>query len=119
MSTSTILHRLANWAEKEPTAVAQKYKKNGKWQSITAREFCDRVYWLALYLESQGMTSQDVGTIFSYNCPEWVHLDLAAILLGGMSAGIYPNSSQKDILYILNHTQSRFLSVQNKEYYQR
>lgn len=116
---STILHRLMDWAESKPQAIAQRYKKNGNWQPISAEDFRDRVYWLALYLESRGMTSREVGTIFSYNCPEWVHVDLAVLLLGGKAAGIYPNSTAKDILYILNHTETKLLAVQNKEYFKR
>ena len=116
----TIIHRLAAWAESDPFAVAQRYKNGeGQWKEITAQEYCNRVYWLALYLESQGFTSNDTGTIFSYNTPAWVHLDLAALLLKGKSAGIYPNSTPKDVQYILNHTESRFLSVQNEGYYQK
>ena len=115
----TILHRLAAWADSDPNAIAQTYKKGGQWKGITAREYCDRVYWLALFLESKGMTSKDIGSIFSFNNPEWVHVDLATLLLGAKGAGIYPNSAPKDLNYILNHTESKFLSIQNKEYYQR
>ncbi len=116
---STILHRLAAWAESDPTSPAQTYKVGDRWKSRNSREFCDRVYWLALFLESRGMGSKDIGSIFSYNCPEWVQMDLAPLLLGAMSTGIYPNSTPKDILYILNHTESRFFAVQNKEYFKR
>lgn len=116
---STILHRLADWAESEPRAIAQRFRKDDQWVPITVREYCDRVYWLALFLESRGMTRDDVGTILSYNCPEWVHLDLATLLVGAKSAGIYPNSTQKDIHYILNHTESRFFAVQNKTYFDK
>lgn len=116
---STILHRLAAWADSDPSSVAQSFREGNEWNPITAREYCDRVFWLALFLESKGMTPQDIGTIFSYNCPQWVHMDLAGILLGAKSAGIYPNSTHKEILYILNHTESRFLAVQDKEYFQK
>lgn len=116
----TIIHRLAAWADSDPHAVAQRYKdSSGHWKEITAQEYCNRVYWLALYLESQGFTASDVGTIFSYNTPAWVHTDLAALLLRGKSAGIYPNSTSKDVQYILHHTESRFLAVQNQSYYQK
>ncbi len=116
---STILHRLADWAESEPKSVAQKFRRGEDWVPITTREFCDRVYWLALFLESKGMTRDDVGTILAYNSPEWVHMDLAALLLGAKSAGVYPNSTQKDIHYVLAHTESRFFSVQNKAYFDK
>jgi long-chain acyl-CoA synthetase len=116
---TTILHRLADWAHSEPKTVAQRFLRNGEWVSITTREFCDRVYWLALFFESRGMKSSDVGTILAYNSPEWVHADLATLLLGAKSAGIYPNSTQKDIHYILEHTESRFFSVQNQAYFEK
>ncbi len=116
---STILHRLAAWAETDPKSAAQRYKAGKEWVPISAKEFLDRVYWLALFLESRGVTSQDVGTIFSFNSPEWVHLDLGTVLLGAKSAGIYPNSVYKDISYILKHTEAKFFCVQNKEYYKR
>jgi long-chain acyl-CoA synthetase len=119
MSNSTILHRLASWAESDPKSTAQTYLKSGKWLPISAQEYCDRVYWLALYFEASGMNKQDVATIYSYNCPEWVHVDLAAVLLGARSSGIYPNSVPKDVNYILNHTETRYLAVQNADYYHK
>ncbi len=116
---ATVLHRLAKWAEATPDLPGQRYKQNGEWKSITAREYCDRVYHLALFLESKGITTQDIGAIFAYNSPEWVHMDLAMLLMGGKSAGLYPNSTPKDALYILNHTEARVLSVQSKEYFHK
>jgi long-chain acyl-CoA synthetase len=77
------------------------------------------VYWIALVLEAKGITSSDVGAIFAYNCPEWVHVDLGTLLLGAKSAGIYPNSTPKDIAYILNHTDSKFLSIRNQDDYKK
>ena len=116
---TTILHSLADWADKDPTGIAQKYLEDGQWKPITVREYADRVYALALYLESKGMTTQDISVIVSYNCPEWVHLDLAPMLMGAKSAGAYPNSTAKDIHYVLNHTETKFLFVQNKEYFKK
>jgi long-chain acyl-CoA synthetase len=113
----TVLHRLARWAAEDPRATAQRFKKDGEWRSITAGEFRDRVYHLALFFEAHGMTSNDVSAIFSPNCPQWVHANLAALLLGTKSAGLYPNSMAKDIAYVLNHTEARFLAVRDKEFF--
>ena len=115
----TILHRLARWADSDPHSVAQRYKRNGVWESITAAEYCDRMYYLALFFESRGMTQQDIGTVLAPNSYHWVHCDLAYLLLGAKSAGLYPNSTSKDIAYILNHTESRFLAVKDKEFFQK
>lgn len=115
----TILHRLSAWAESNPTSVAQAYRKGDGWATISAQEFCERVYWLALFLESKGLSAEEIVSIYSYNCPQWVQIELAAILLGAKSAGIYPNSTPKDVLFILNHTHSRVLAIQNEEYFKR
>lgn len=116
---TTLIDLLANWADEAPQAVAQTYKVNGIRQNITAKEYAERVYWLALYLQSMGIGKDDVGVILAYNSPQWVHSELATILAGGKSAGVYPNSNQKDIQYILDHTQARLISVQNREYFDK
>ncbi len=117
--SSTVLHRLSDWSKATPDAPAQRYKVKGEWKTLSVKEYMDRVFYLALYLESCGITSNDVGAIFSYNCKEWVHLQLALMLIRSKFAGIYPNSTAKDVQYILNHTGSVVLGIQNKEYYDR
>ncbi len=114
---STILHELAHWATQFPDAPAQRFKEGGDWKTITAKEYSDRVFYVASFLESKGIRKDDTSVIFSYNCPEWTHVDLGVVLLGGKSSGLYPNSSLKDISYILGHTRAKVLSVQNREYY--
>ncbi len=115
----TVLHRLAKWADERPSDPAQRYKVGAAWKTITAQELRDRVYWLTLFLESQGVKPTDIGALLSYNRPEWVQMELATLLLGAKSAGLYPNSNPKDIQYILNQTESSFISVQNKDYFQK
>ncbi len=116
---ATVLHRLKVWADEHPQDVAQRFKLQGEWQGITAQEYCQRVFWLAIFLESKGFTASDVGAILSYNCPEWVHMDLAPLLLGGKSAGLYPNASFNDITYVLNDTKCKVLCLQNKTYFDK
>ncbi len=115
----SVLHRLVDWAQTAPDSPAQRFKVNGEWRTISAREYRDRVYHLALFLESRGFQPGEASAILSYNSPEWVHVDLAAMLAGMLSAGLYPNSSPKDIQYILNHTGATLLSVQNKDYFKK
>jgi len=113
---TTFLHQLKNWEKEQPDWIAQSFKSQGVWKPITVKAFCERVHWIALFLESQGMTSKDILTLFSYNSPAWVHTDLGALLLGAKTAGIYPNASPKDVSFVLGHTESRFLVIQNQNY---
>lgn len=117
--SSTVLHRLSDWARATPHAPAQRYKVGAQWKTLTAREYLDRVFHLALYLESCGVKPGEIVSILAYNSKEWVHTELATMLIRGWSAGLYPNSTTKDIHYVLNHTQACVLAVQNKEYFSK
>ncbi len=116
---STILHRLEGWSREAPTDIAQRVKSDGLWKEISAQDYCNRVFYLALYLESKGFKRGDTSVIFSYNSPEWVHTDLAVLLVSGISCGLYPNSNFKDIEYILTNTNAKVLAVQNASYYKK
>jgi len=115
----TVLHRLARWAEDRPNAVAQRFKKDEVWQEITAREYCDRVYYLALFLEARGITPKDICCILSPNCPQWVHIDLAAQLMGAKSTGLYPNATTREIVYVLTHSEAKVFSVRDAEFFKK
>lgn len=117
--SSTVLHRLSDWAKATPHAPAQKTRIGGQWKSISAKEYLDRVFYLGVYLESCRLKPGEVAAILSYNCQEWVHMELATMLIRANSAGLYPNSTPKDIHYVLNHTGAVVLAVQNKDYYQK
>src|SRR5260370_16395096 len=47
--------------------------------------------------------------------PEWLYADMGTMGAGGVSNGIYPTDSAKQVDYILNDSQSRFLFVENDE----
>ncbi|MBI2606058.1 MAG: long-chain fatty acid--CoA ligase [Deltaproteobacteria bacterium] len=119
----TVLHRLNRWAVEAPESTAQRFKEwskqNSPWKTYSAREFMDRVFHLAVYLESRGIRPGDSGAIYSYNCPQWVQLELALMLIRAKSAGIYPNSTQKDVLYVLNHTEAKVVGVQDHKYFSK
>lgn len=117
--SATVLHRLSDWSKATPHVPAQRYKVNGQWKTLTAREYMERVFHLALYLESCGIKPGEIGAILSYNCMEWVHMELALMLIRATSAGLYPNSTSKDIHYVLGHTAATMLTVQNKDYFKK
>ena len=117
--SSTVLHRLSDWAKATPHAIAQRTKISGQWKGTTAKEYLDRVFYLGVYLESCGLKPGEISAILSYNCAEWVHMELAAMLIRAESAGLYPNSTTKDIHYVLSHTEASVLAVQNKDYFDK
>lgn len=112
---TSLLHGLYQWSSEAPDAIAQKYKFAGEWKPITVRTLVNKVEILADFLRGQGFGPGDVGLIYAYNSPAWIQMDLAFMLAGGSSAGIYVNASNRQIHYILNHAAAKFLVVERAE----
>ncbi|MBS1960899.1 MAG: long-chain fatty acid--CoA ligase [Bdellovibrionales bacterium] len=117
--SSTVLHRLSDWAKATPHAPAQRTRVGNGWKTISAKEYLERVFYLGVYLESCGLKPDEITSVLAYNSMEWVHMQLATMLVRGRCAGLYPNSTTKDIHYILNHTEACVLGVQNKAYFEK
>ncbi len=115
----SVLHRLEARATRDPDGIAQRYKEAGVWKPVSNAELRDRITYFARFLKKMGFSKENVVGIFAYNHPLWVVADLAPGLLGAKSAGIYPNSSPKEIEYILNFTRARVLIVQSEDYYKK
>ncbi|NUM36258.1 MAG: long-chain fatty acid--CoA ligase [Candidatus Brocadiae bacterium] len=118
-AVTTILHHLYSWAQEKPGDIAQSFVKNGKREYITAKEYWENVFYMALYWENICLKPEDICVIFSYNCPRWVYAELSLGMLGVGSAGLYPNLSGKDIHYIIEDTRAKILIVQNHNYYEK
>ncbi len=93
------------------------YNHNGTdWQPVTWRAHYEDIRVAARALLSTGFQSGQVVCVIGDNTPEWVTMDLAAMMAGGMSAGIYQTCSPEEIAYILNHSEAPILIAQNEKY---
>jgi long-chain acyl-CoA synthetase len=109
----SLLLRLFEWAATNPTAPAQAFKVDGQWQTISVQDMADRVLHLANFFSLNGIGPGKIGLIYSNNKPTWVQVDFALMLAGAASAGIYPNSSARQINYILQHSEAEVLIIDN------
>lgn len=114
MATDTILHRLENNAKKRPNAPAYYVRKDGAWVPTSWREYNDQVRQAAKSLIALGVEKGDIVTILGFNRPEWVIMDLAAMMIGGAAAGIYTTNSPEECKYIVEHSESPVLLVENQ-----
>ena len=62
-----------------------------------------------------GFRPGDVGSVLANTVPEWNYADFGILCAGGVSSGIYPTDSAKQVEYILTDSASRFLFVENEE----
>ena len=62
-----------------------------------------------------GLRRGEVASILAETKPEWLYADMGIMGAGGVSNGIYPTDSSRQVEYILNDSGSRFLFVENEE----
>lgn len=70
---------------------------------------------LMAFLHKNGFKKGDRAAILSWNCPEWVWIDLAVQSLGGVTVPIYPNTSSEGACDILNDSGAKFLFADDDE----
>jgi long-chain acyl-CoA synthetase len=119
MSTDTVLHRLHSNGRLRPNAPAYYVKTGEAWVSTPWHEYLSQVRQATRALIALGVGSGDVVTILGFNRPEWVIVDLAGMLAGGVSAGIYSTNSPKECQYIIEHAESSVILVENEEQWQK
>jgi len=116
MSERTIIEVFRATAGKRGEAPALGFKRDGRWQTISWREYHERVMSTAQAFISLGLEPGEGVAILGYNRPEWVIADLAAIAAGGRPAGIYTTSSPEQCRYVIDHGEASIVVVENSEY---
>ncbi|MCL1864767.1 MAG: AMP-binding protein [Spirochaetes bacterium] len=82
--------------------------------SLTWHELMVRVESIGSGLMSLGLNKGDRAAIMSPNTPYWTHADMALACTGGVSVAIFPTLINKEIEYIMNNSESRFIFVGNE-----
>lgn len=111
----TIVHRLLEQAKKRADAPAYLVKRQGVWHATSWSDYADEVERAARALISLGFAPGDRTCILGFNRPEWVVFDLATMAAGGAPAGIYTTCSPDEVAYILNHSESPVMLLENEE----
>ncbi|NLH48703.1 MAG: long-chain fatty acid--CoA ligase [Myxococcales bacterium] len=94
-------------------AVALRYKRDGRWLGITWNEWAAEVKRLAWAFVKMGLPPRGVVTIAAKNRHEWVTVDLAVQMAGGILVPIYPTLLAAEAQYITNNCQARIAVVED------
>lgn len=87
-------------------------KYNGKWESISSKEYVDKSNQLSRGLLKLGVKPNDkIAIISTTNRTEWNVCDIGLMQLGVQTVPIYPTISKEDYEYVLNHSESVYCFV--------
>ncbi len=95
--------------------VALREKELGIWQPVTWAAYRDHVRRAALGLMALGLQRGDKVAIVGDNRPEWVYAELAAQAAGAASVGLYQDAVAREVRYIVDHADARFVVVEDQE----
>ncbi|MBK5214279.1 MAG: long-chain fatty acid--CoA ligase [Flavobacteriaceae bacterium] len=106
--------------EKYPQEKALNTKYNGKWVATSTQEYIDKANAISRALIQMGVKPNDkVALISTTNRTEWNICDIGIMQTGAQDVPIYPTISQEEYEYVLNHSESLYCFVSDKEVYDK
>lgn len=95
--------------------VALRRKEYGIWNRITWSEYGQMVREAAAGLLAMGLESGDRVAILGDNRPEWLICNLATMSIAGATCGVYSTNAPEQVAYVVGHSESAVLFVENEE----
>ncbi len=96
-----------------PDASAFLHPEDEIWKSLSWRETASRVRELACGLLSLGLSVGDRVAIVSATRLEWILADLAVACAGGVTATVYPVSTEEDTSFILSDSRAAIVFAED------
>ena len=114
-ATRTIAALWRNACERPAAGPAYLAQRDGGWIEVSQDEAARRVDDIANGLLALGVEKGDAFGILASTSLEWCLLDFALGLIGAIGAPVYPNSSPRDCAYVLGHSESVGVLVEDDE----
>lgn len=106
--------------EKYPQENALVTKYDGKWVATSTQEYIDKANALSRALIQMGVQpNSKVALISTTNRSEWNICDIGIMQTGAQDVPIYPTISEEEYEYVLNHSESVYCFVSDKEVYDK
>ncbi|HPQ68414.1 MAG TPA: long-chain fatty acid--CoA ligase [bacterium] len=112
---TTTIRLFHNRGNRRPDSVCIKQKRDGRWLSFTWSEILEKIALLGTALRDLGMQPGQVVAIAAGTCVEWTICDFATVGCGGITVGLYMTSTAEQMRYTLEHSEARFIVIQNRE----
>ena len=102
---------VANRADK----TAYRHKLDGNWTDVTWRECGGVIRRVSKALIALDVKHGDRVSILCQTRLAWVQIDYGIVNVGGVTVGIYPSNLPRDCGYIIDHSDSEIILVENTE----
>lgn len=119
MAADTIPSRLLHQARVRPDQPAYFVRANGAWTPTNWRTYAGQVRQAGRALITLGVKPGGCISILGFNRPEWIIGDVAAMCIGAAPAGIYTTCSPPEVAYIIRHSASPVVIVENLEQWKK
>ncbi len=93
--------------------------RDGRWHPTTWGTYGKQVRLVARSLMALGLEPGQAVCILGFNRPEWAVVDHAAMVAGGAPAGIYTTCSPEEVAYIVAHSESGIVVVEDHAQYRK
>ena len=106
---------LAYNAEHWPDEIAMREKAFGIWEELTWSDYHELVRNIALGLKQLNLGRGDAAGLIGDNRPDWVAGEIAVHAIGGMIFGIYQDSLNEEVAYLINYAGARVILAEDEE----
>ena len=115
VTTTTVVTRVRDRAERTPDRVALREKNYGIWEEVTWARYWEQVELVGHALLALGIEPGDRVAVHSENRREWLCADLGTVAVRAMTVGLYPTNPPDEVAYLLPNSGSKVLIAEDQE----
>jgi long-chain acyl-CoA synthetase len=106
---------LAGLAAERGDLAALRHRSGEEWVDVSYAELGEAVSEVARGLIDLGIEHGHKVSILSHTRPEWTYANLAIFSTGAVSVSVYQTNSPEECQYVLEHSESRAVFVEDAE----
>ena len=110
----TVIEMVENSCKIFADKVVMQMKEGGVYRKVTYRDFWDNINKVAKGLRHLFFLPKERAAVYSENSPEWGMAYLGISLSGGIIVPIDAQMKPDEILFILDHSKSKFIFTSSK-----
>jgi long-chain acyl-CoA synthetase len=114
-ASRTMADMLPLAAERGGTAPALRHKVGDEWRDVSYEELGGVVREVALGLIDLGIAKGERVAVLAHTRPEWTFANFGVLCSGATSVSVYQTNSPEECHYVLDHSGSRAVFVEDGE----